>query len=259
MASVFPAIKKTLLLSAIKTVNIRFFCCIILAWILTGILSHLVFVNLSNTTSSSQLIRANVLDWLSAPIRSTSQAPLLKYGKKPDSKNQLRITEFADFLCPYCKNSYYTLKLLKSSRPDLYVEYYSLPLDQCQGDGVSCTLTKGVYCAEKQKQGWNMHHLIFDNQKKFISLSGGYDKTIEVLKQVSGQLPVQWLEWEDCIQSQSAMDIQKAQLQAGQQMNITSTPTILVNGKKIEKIKQQYFIKTIQAIKKHLEKNGKTL
>ena len=251
MAAVYPTIKKTFLFSSIKTVNIRFLSGLILAWVITGILSHLVFINLNNTESSKQLVHTNVLDWLSAPIKNTSKIPLLKYGKKTEDKTNLRVTEFADFLCPHCRNSYYTLKLLKSSQPNVYVEYYSFPLDQCQGDGVSCTLTRGVYCAEKQKQGWDMHHLIFDNQKKFISLSE-HNKVIETLKQISTQLSIQWPEWENCIQSKSAMDIQKEQLQAGKQMNITGTPTILVNGKKI---KQQYFIKTIQAIQKYLVKN----
>ena len=162
----------------------------------------------------------------------------------------MRVTEFADFLCPHCRNSYYTLKLLKSSGQDVYVEYYSFPLDQCQGDSVSCVLTRGVYCAEKQQQGWKMHHLIFDNQKTFISLSDS-NKAIETLKQISTQLSLQWPEWERCIQSSSAMDIQKAQLEAGKQMNITGTPTVLVNGKKI---KQQYLIKTLQEIQKYLAK-----
>ena len=95
-----------------------------------------------------------------------------------------------------------------------------------------------------------MHHLIFDNQETFISLSES-NKTIETLKQIGMPLSLQWPEWESCIQSSSAMDIQKAQLEAGKQMNITGTPTILVNGKKI---KQQYLIKTLQEIQKYLAK-----
>ena len=255
MISMWPAFKKKFLLSAIKTLNFRFLSGLLLAWVITGILSHLIFINLSNTASSKQVVHVNFLDWLSAPIKNTSKTPLLKYGKKTETNNSIRVTEFADFLCPHCKNSYYTLKLLKSSQPNIYVEYYSFPLDQCQGNGVSCALTRGVYCSERQQQGWNMHHLVFDNQKKFIPLSD-QDKAIETLKQISLHLPIQWLEWKNCIQSTAAMNIQEEQLQAGKHMNITGTPTVLINGKKVP---QRYFIKTVQAIQKYLRKKQQSL
>ena len=88
MACVFPAIKKNFLLSSIKTMNFRFLAGLILAWLITAILSHLVFINLNNTASSKQSVQANVLDWMSAPIKITSQTPLLTYGKKFCRKNQ---------------------------------------------------------------------------------------------------------------------------------------------------------------------------
>ena len=253
MIFMWPVFKKKFLLSSIKTLNFRFLSGLLLAWLITGILSHLIFINLSNTASSKQVVHVNFLDWLSAPIKNTSKAPLLKYGKK--TENSIKVTEFADFLCPHCKNSYYTLKLLKSSHPNIYVEYYSFPLDQCQGHGVSCALTRGVHCAKQQQQGWEMHHLVFDNQKKFIPLSD-HDKVIKTLEQISFHLPIQWDAWKNCIQSKTAMDIQEEQLQAGKQMNITGTPTLLINGKKVP---QRYFIKTVQAIQKYLIKTRKNL
>ena len=250
LGCIWPTIKKNLLLSSIKILNFRFISGILLAWLITGILSHLIFINLSNTQSSQQTVHTNFLDWLSAPIKNTTEAPLLKYGEKRNQRDSITVTEFADFLCSHCKNSYYTLKLLKSSQPEIYIEYYSFPLDQCKGKGVSCVLTRGVYCAEKQQQGWKMHHLIFDNQSQFTSLTN-HNKVIETLMQMDTELPLQWSEWKTCIQSQEAMDLQDNQLNAGKHMGITGTPTLLVNGKKIQ---QRYLIKTIRTIQKYLIK-----
>ena len=251
LACLYLTINKKLLLSAVKKTTFRFIAGCSLAWLSISLLSCLIIMHLNKSQADPKTVRVQLLDWLSAPEKSTAKAPLLTSGQKNTSKDSIKITEFADFLCSHCKNSYYTLKLLKSSRPDIYVEYYSFPLDQCKSNRVSCILTKAVYCAKQQQQGWNLHHLIFDHQKIFISMRDN-NKAIEQLKKIGKHLPLKWNIWQDCISSEPAEALLKEQLKAAEQMQITSTPSLFINNKKIN---QRHLIPTVQAIKQHLQEH----
>ena len=218
-------------------------------WILTGVLIHLVFVNTYNIKSAEEKIRLNVMDWMSAPVKQSGEKALLTKGPSREKANAI-ITEFADFLCLHCRNSYYVLKIIKTSHPQIRIEYFSFPLDQCKNKSVSCTLTRATYCAEQQNQGWNMHELIFEHQNKF-NFTMENQKALEKLKGLSRHLSLDWDKWSKCINSPAALEAQSKQLKAGENMGVKGTPSFFINGKKVE---HEYFTKTLQAIRKHLKK-----
>ena len=191
------------------------------------------------------------MDWISSPVKTSGEQALLTTG--PSNKEAIiTVTEFADFLCSYCRNSYYLLKIFKSTNPQARIEYFSFPLDECKSKRASCTLTQAVYCAEKQNQGWNMHDLIFENQKQFVHLKNN-KKALKILKELSQHLPLQWDQWSECIKSASAVEFTKKQIKAGENMNITGTPALFVNGKKVN---HGYFTKTMSAIRNYIEQQN---
>ena len=219
--------------------------------ILISFMSHLIFTNTYNIQSVQKTVKLNMMDWKSSPVKSTEEKALLTTGPNKE-KVVVTITEFADFLCSYCRNSYYILKILKSTHPEIRIEYFSFPLDECKSKKASCILTKAVYCAENQNNGWNMHDIIFDNQKRFIHLTDK-QKAISVLKELSQDLPLKWNQWDECLKSSAALELTKKQMKAGKDMNITGTPSLFVNQKKIN---NRYFKKTLSAIHHYLEKQN---
>ena len=247
VACVLPSVKQAFSLSSLKTIRLllpSFF----IVWVLIGVLLHLMFINTYNVKSITQTVKFNVMDWASAPVKKNKEEALLTTG--PSNEEALiTITEFADFLCSHCRNSHYILKIFKASNPQVRIEYFSFPLDQCKSKRASCALTRAVYCAEKQNQGWNMHGLIFEHQKKFIVLMDNR-KAIQKIKEFSSHLPLHWDNWSKCIKSPSAFKMQEKQIKAGDNMEVMGTPSLFVNGKKLH---HQYFTKTIQAIRKYLK------
>ena len=216
----------------------------------TGVLSHLTFMNLYDSKSIGQAVKIHTADWLSAPLKHTQKKPLLTAGPSSSSgQADLTVTEFADFLCSHCRNSHYILKIFKASHPQVRVEYFSFPLDRCEGQRVSCALTRAVYCAETQNQGWNMHNLVFENQKKFIPLKDN-TQAFKILRDLGSHLQINWDRWSECTASSVAFAVVKAQMKAGQDMGITGTPTLFVNKKKLP---HRYFTKTIKNIQNHLK------
>lgn len=248
---VFPHIKQALSLSSLKKACL-FLSSAFALLVLASILTHLIFMNTHNIKSTDRIVISNIKDWISAPIKHIKEKALLTTGPLREEA-LITIVEFADFLCPHCRDNYYILKIFKASNPQTRIEYFSFPLDQCKTKRASCALIRAVYCAEKQNQGWNMHGLIFDNQKKFIPLKED-KKAFQKVKEIGHQLPLTWDKWFQCTESSTAMDIQNKQIKAGNDINITGTPTILVNGKKVH---HKYFTKTIKAIQKYLKQTRK--
>ncbi len=218
--------------------------------VLTGVLTHLIFVKIYDIKSVEQTVKRNVLDWMSEPVADSGKKALLAQGPK---SALVTVTEFADFLCSFCRKSHYILQSLKTLDPHIRMEYFSFPLDQCKGTRVSCVLTRAVYCAEKQNQGWSLHKLIFKHQKKFIPMTE--DQTaVETLKQLSGHLPLHRKKWSECLNSAGAFSFTEEQIKAGENIKIRGTPTLFVNGKRISHL---YLTKTIKTIYQKLAKSTK--
>ena len=246
-ACVFIGGKKYFSFSSLKK-SYLFVSGIQLAWILTTVLTHLIFINTYNIKSVKETVKLNVMDWKSAPVKQVTEKALLTEGPPKESADMV-LTEFADFLCSYCRKSHYILKILKASQASLRIEYFSFPLDQCEKKSASCALTRSVYCAEKQKQGWSMHGLIFEHQSEF-NFTMGEEKALEKLKSLTGDLSMDWSQWSECVNSPSAIEFQNKQLKAGEDMKVEGTPAFFINGKKMH---HRYFTKTFKAIQKHLK------
>lgn len=169
----------------------------------------------------------NVIQFANTP------GTLVKPAKNPETK--FEIVEFADFLCGHCQKASRTIKTFLANH-DANFRFYTFPLDQtCRSvenklTGPSCFLAKTAYCAEKQGLGWKVHDWIFDNQKDlFVSL----DKIKLKIKSELSNLGLAEAEWISCTESEETHQAIVNQSQFAQNLNITGTPTIYVNGKKL--------------------------
>ncbi len=246
----FFSAKANLSLSSVKEPRVLVSC--LAVWVLASLLLHLIFMNSHDIKSAEKTVKRNVMDWISAPIKSSGEKPLLTVGP-PKEESVITITEFADFLCSFCRKSHYLLKKLKSSNPNIRLEYFSFPLDECKSKRASCVLTRAVYCADKQSRGWNMHDLVFEHQKEFISLNDN-KQAVQKLQKLSAHLNLDWERWSECIESSVAFEITEKQITAGKNVNITGTPSLFVNEKKVN---HGYLTKTIKAIRQHITKSVK--
>ncbi len=158
---------------------------------------------------------------------------LVKSAKNPETK--FEIVEFADFLCGHCQKASRTIKTFIANH-DASFRFYTFPLDQtCRSienklTGPSCFLAKTAYCAEQQGLGWKVHDWIFDNQKDlFVSV----DKIKLKIKSELSNFGLAEAEWVQCTESEETHKAIVNQSQFAQNLNITGTPTIYVNGKKL--------------------------
>lgn len=193
-----------------------------------GALSHEI---IKSNLAGDHLRRLDtlILDWQETPPHTFQTDTALVHSPKQPVK--MTILEFADFQCPYCKMTSQTLHTFISSRDDVELIFMAFPLDgSCNpaisraGDGRSCLLASATYCAQQQGKGWQMHDQLFE-QFHEVSKSN--------LNEITEQIGVDFSMFSECLEAERTLDVIRSQAQQGERANITGTPALFVNGKRL--------------------------
>jgi len=135
---------------------------------------------------------------------------------------KVQIVEFADYQCPACRTAQPITKRVISSYGDKIAFFYRhFPLIGTHQ--YSLEAAQAAEAAGEQGKFWEYHDLLFENQDH---LDRNY--LIEYAKRLN--LDVK--KFEDALKSGKYKDKVMADLSAGQQAGVDSTPTFFINGKK---------------------------
>jgi len=169
--------------------------------------------------------------------------------KGPDGA-PIRIVEYSDFLCPYCRNLATALSdyLPKSSdRVAIYFKNY--PLDTDCNPGLSrtlhegaCELALGAVCASEQDKFWPYHDKIFSLQP--------HAPEIDDVVRIAASVGLEEGPMRSCMESSSAKDELAAQIAEAKRLEVNSTPTLFINGKRLAQIGS--FLQAIESEAKRL-------
>lgn len=131
------------------------------------------------------------------------------------------IVEFADFQCPYCRESQGVLKqVLKAYPNDVRLVFKHLPLDT---SSKAFTAARAAFCAEREGRFWEFHDALFALRK--------LDAEDLRAAAVSSQLDV--TKFNACLNSDDSREAVVKHKQAAARWGIDSTPTFFINGKMI--------------------------
>lgn len=154
-------------------------------------------------------------------------SPIMLHGSSKDFKNTpLRVVIFSDFQCPFCQVvSNQAHDLIKEFEEKISIQYMFYPLDASCNKNVkgrfhdsACMAAYLAACdAEKFPQ---VHDYIFENQKEINS---------DNLKKWEKRFKLS-----NCFERKDLEEIVVQTINAGDQYKVKSTPTIIINGKKIE-------------------------
>lgn len=131
------------------------------------------------------------------------------------------LVEFSDFECPYCDAARPILKSVMAGR-DVRLCFMQFPLP---GHPHAMSAAQATVFAQKHGKFWELHDLIFDNQRQLS------DATIRSLVEQAG-LDTKALLSE--IQSGELASVVEKQKNEGMRLGVQGTPTIFVNGRKYE-------------------------
>ena len=180
--------------------------------------------------------------WRESPQYDFDLTGAVSYGPE-DAK--MTIVEFADFACGACRMVAPLLHRFAHSRRGVRLVLLSFPLDGVcneamtrQGPGRSCQLAYANYCTAVLGGGWQMHHWLFDN---FAGVRVG-DLPAKV-----ADFGLETEAYTSCVESEETKTAIMTQAKQGADAEITGTPAIFVNGRRMEYL-PAHTIQILQAI-----------
>jgi serine/threonine-protein kinase len=165
-----------------------------------------------------------------APFKGPAEAPI-------------RVVEFSDFLCPYCRSiagAFASYIPQASGRVVLYFKNY--PLEQSCNPNVTrtihpgaCNLALGAVCAQDQGKFWPYHDRVFAT----VPSNPGIPE-VSALAAAAG---LDGAALSTCMSGASARDRLAAEIQEAKQGRVDATPTVFINGRKLPRIND--FVQTV--------------
>lgn len=156
-----------------------------------------------------------------------------KFGDAP-----IQVTIFSDFQCPYCKKAADVFHdLAQDFKDKINIQYMFYPLDPAcnsgmKGGGHPYACQAAYLSACHADKFLAIHDHIFANQEQINSQN---------LKAWAKKFNVD----ESCFSNPKIQDAIQQTLNAGAQYKLRSTPTIIINGKKIEGLLPKAHLKSI--------------
>lgn len=144
----------------------------------------------------------------------------------------IKIKIFSSFTCPHCANFHMdVVPKIKKNYVDsgkVQLIFLDFPLDQA-----AFNASKLLHCTDKSKQ-MNFMNLIYENQIKWANGSN-INEINENLKEIVKNLGIDSIKFDQCLINESISDkILNGRIDSHQKYNINSTPTIVINEKKLE-------------------------
>lgn len=164
--------------------------------------------------------QVQAVDLTNVPFKGPSEAPI-------------RALEYADFLCPSCQSlagafAHYLPR--SGNRVAVYFKNYPLE-KECNPTVVrtlhvgACNLALGAVCAHEQERFWPYHDKVFGSRLSSPAL----EDVVKLASEAgldSGALQA-------CLGSARAKERLAQEIAEAQRVGVTSTPTVLVNGKRL--------------------------
>jgi len=131
----------------------------------------------------------------------------------------IQIVEFSEFQCPYCSRVNPTITQVKEEYGDkvaITFRDYPLPMHKEAGKA-----SEAGHCANDQGKFWEMHDLMFANQRGL---------QVDKLKGYAVEAGLDAAVFDECLDSGKHADRVQANKVAGDAVGVSGTPAFFING-----------------------------
>lgn len=175
------------------------------------------------------LVRAELEDMNADPFAENQKLiSITGTPSKGPTDAKVVLVEYADFECPSCKQLDTTLRSLLAQFPEVRLLYKNFPLTDIHPWGM--TAAEAGQCAFNQNPQafWTFHDLIFDGQG-FIST----ENVLQKMQDYASEAGLDPIALRSCISDKQSSEAVRKSIAEGQSLNITQTPTVFVNGRRL--------------------------
>ena len=146
---------------------------------------------------------------------------------KGNQESEVTIVEFGDYQCPGCGAWAQQVKpqvevsLIESGRAKFV--FYDFPLVSIHPNAFLAA--RAARCAEDQGKFWEYHDELFRQQGRWSAQAS----PARMFEDYAGTVGIDEREFSSCLNSDRHADVVTANMELGNRMGVSSTPTILVN------------------------------
>jgi uncharacterized membrane protein/protein-disulfide isomerase len=184
------------------------------------------------TAEDVQRVDPEFFAWYTS-LPKVDPASLLRDDQKAlTGPGKVAIVDFFDLECAHCKKNYMLQKQLKQERADeVAIIHRHFPLDSSCNDVVpasihpnACRAAEAVECAGLQGKHDEMLDLMFRYQGQLFA---------ENLPRLAGKIDLDKEAFQRCLDEHTTLPLVLADARAGARLEITSTPTVFVGGRRV--------------------------
>jgi protein-disulfide isomerase len=175
------------------------------------------------------LVRGEVSDLSKDPMAETRA--LLQVKDAPslgDPKAPVTLVEFSDFECPVCRSLHDVLRGMLPNYPQVRVVFKDFPLESLHPWARTAALAGRCAYEQNPSAFWKVYDLIYD-QQELISASNAWTKMTDF----AGKAGLNADAFRACMASSAAGAAIEASKANGQSLEVGSTPTVFVNGRRM--------------------------
>lgn len=163
------------------------------------------------------------LDLRGVPSKGPADAPV-------------RVVEFSDFLCPFCRSlagAFASFLPQSSNRVGVYFKNYPLEVS-CNPNlkttihAGACALALGGLCAQDQDKFWPYHDKVYASPLS--------NPSAKAVARLAGEAGLDGAALEACMASAKTRDRLKAQIAEAHAAGVEATPTVFINGRRLPRI-----------------------
>lgn len=181
------------------------------------------------TKDGRYLLRGELSDITTDPLAET--AAKIQTTNSPvlgDPKAPITLVEFSDFECPVCRNLHDALRGMLPNYPQVKVIFKDFPIESVHPWARTAALAGRCAYQQDPKAFWKLYDLIYDNQD-LISAANVYDKVQDYASKSGLNIDT----FKACLSAPQASSEVDASIANANQLEVRSTPTIFVNGRRI--------------------------
>lgn len=175
------------------------------------------------------LMRGEINDLTTDPLAENRSKMVLDNAPVTGNPNAtITLVEYSDFQCPVCRILHDGLRGLLPNYPQVKVIFKDYPIETIHPWARTGALAGRCAYMQQPAAFWKMYDLIYDNQE-LISASNAYDKVVDF----AGQAGLNQATFKSCLSSPEAAQAIDASLANGNLLEVHSTPTVFINGRRV--------------------------
>ncbi len=176
------------------------------------------------------LFRGEMSDMTKDPLaESRAQIQMKDAPALGDAKAVVTVVEYSDFECPVCRSLHDVVRdMLPKYGGKVRVVFKDFPIEQLHPWARTAAIAGRCAYQQEPTAFWKMYDFIYDNQE-IISAANAWTKMMDY----AGQSRLNTETFKTCMASPEAGEAVNASRANGQLLDVNSTPTVFVNGRRM--------------------------